>query len=94
MSKSVLRAWYGHDTFGRSVEIAERADGVFFGRVLEYNGFGKGWSKWFKTKPSFTTHVINRYTDEEVELDEPRMTWGFKPMNKFVETPRYRLPKF
>lgn len=93
MSKSIIRAWYGHDTYGRSVQVAERADGVFFGRALEFNGFGKGWSKWFKTEPSFMTHAINRYTDEEVKLEQPRMMWGFRPMNEFVETPRFRLPK-
>lgn len=90
---SVVRAWYGNDTYGRSVEVAERADGVFFARSYGYNGYGRAWGKWARTAPTFKTHTTNRYSGEVVEYETPQLFWGFNRMEQFSDTPRFRLPK-
>ena len=89
----VVRAWFGYDSYGRSVEVAERSDGQFFRRALEFNGFGKAWTKWLPTTPSFETHTTNRYTDELVAYDVPQLFWGFNRLNELTDVPKYRLPK-
>jgi hypothetical protein len=91
---SVSRAWFGSDTFGRSVEVAERSDGQFFCRFYEYNGYGKSWSKWERyDNATFETHGENRYTGERTEYTTPVLFWGFNPMKVYSNVPRFRLPK-
>lgn len=93
MGKQVVRGWHGNDTYGRAVEVAERADGVFFARCYGWNGFGKAWSKWEVWSPDWETRGVNRYTGEEVEYAEPVLYWGFQRMSQFSGTPNFRLPK-
>jgi hypothetical protein len=92
---SCVKAWFGRDTFGRGIEVAQRGDGKFFCRFYEYkNGFGKGWSKWHShDEPSFETHGVNRYSGERTTYKEPVLFWGFQPMQEIKGVLHYRLPK-
>lgn len=88
-----IRAWFGYDSAGRQVEVAERLDGVYFCRSYEYNGYGQSWTKWTATQPTFETHTTNKYSGEVVEYDTPQMFWGFNRLDELKKVPRYRLPK-
>lgn len=90
---TVSRAWYGNDTYGRSVEVAEREDGKFFARSYGYNGYGRAWSKWKLATPQWETHTTNRYTGERVEYAQPQLFWGFARLEQYSGTPKFRLPK-
>jgi len=87
--------WFaGNDTFGRSVERAQRADdGRWFSRVYEDNGYGKAWSRWTESdEPTFETHGVNAYTGDRFEHDKPRCKWGFHDMVEIDAPLRIRLP--
>jgi hypothetical protein len=88
-----VRAWSGYDSYGRSIEVAERLDGKFFWREYEYNGWGKAWSKWKEHTPSFSNKTTNVYSDEVVYFDTPQLFWGFNQMSPYVTVPKFRLPK-
>lgn len=89
-----VRFWFGNDTFGRGVEVAQRADGEFFCRFYEFNGFGKGWLKWAKhDSPNFETHGVNRYSGESFEYSKPQLFWGFQRLTEAEGPFRFRLPK-
>ena len=68
MAKAV-EAFFGHDSQCRQVEVAIREDGTWFSRVLRYNGYGLGWSKWTLTEE--LTRIVN-----------DRVEWGFKTLEK------------
>ena len=86
--------WFGTDTFGRQVEVAESDSGNFFARTYEYNGYGKSWGRWETHTPTFETTTTNAYSEEVIEhKDNPIMTWGFNRLTKSIEDlPKYRLP--
>jgi len=90
----VVELWFGRDTYGNHGEVAKRADGQYFARNTEFNGFGQGWTKWREFTPSFHTHGTNAYSGEAFEYDEPQVFWGFHKMDKCsdVSDVRYRLP--
>lgn len=75
----VQRLWFGNDSYGRRVEVAESVNGSFFGRVWQYNGYQMAWDKWTKHTPSFNSDGC--------------MEWGFNMLSE-IKNPecRYRLP--
>ena len=91
MAKAIA-AYEGSDSVGRMVEVAQREDGVFFSRQYGWNGYGNVWSKWIETEVTFQTHGTNVYSGEQYEHEVPKMSWGFKTLQKMKETPRFRLP--
>lgn len=92
MAKAIA-AWFGTSSTGKSVEVAQREDGVFFGRSYGWNGYGKAWEKWYAIDATFETHGTNAYSGERFEYDTPQMFWGFSKMESFGDdVPRFRLP--
>ena len=77
MAKAI-EAFTGIDTACRQVEAAVRTDGTWFSRVLRYNGYGLGWSRWEKT-------------NDLPRVDESRVEWGFKTLQR-VSPHGLRLP--
>lgn len=77
MTKAI-EAFTGIDTSCRQVEAAVREDGTWFSRILRYNGYGLGWSRWTET-PSLPY------------LDENRVEWGFKTLQR-INPKGLRLP--
>lgn len=76
MAKAI-EAFTGIDTYCRSVEVAIREDGTWFSRILQYNGYGLGWTKWKK--------------DRELPRCTEGVEWGFKKLRS--TTPKgLRLP--
>ncbi len=92
MSKAI-KFFKGNDTTGRNVQLAKSESGHWYGRSFEFNGYGKAWSKWFKTEPELQTTYINQITGEEGTYETPVMCWGFQKMTELDEIPRVRLPK-
>lgn len=92
----VINYWYGSDTYGRNVEVAQRKDGVYFSRYDYQNGrYGLAITKWSEHKPTFETSTKNVYSGEITHHpDSPVMTWGFQRMTKLSDTSglRLRLP--
>lgn len=85
--------WYGNDSVGRPVEVAQREDGVYFARSYEWNGYGKNWTKWKEHEASFVTTTENAYSGEVTEHPErPIMCWGFMRLTQCSDVPRFRLP--
>ncbi len=88
-----LRFFFGHDTFGRPVELAQAIDGGWYGRWYGYNGYGMGMSKWAEhDAPTFETHGINKYSGERFEYSSPVAFWGFNKLTETADIPRIRLP--
>lgn len=87
-----VRFFFGTDTFGRDVEVAESATSHWFCRVLDWNGYNRSWSKWGTHEPSFETHGTNIYTNEVFEYETPQLFWGFQKLTETKELPRVRLP--
>ena len=94
MSKA-SRVFYGNDSTGRPVEVAESVDGKWFCRFFEFNGFAKAWSKWtLCDTPTFKVRGKNVYTGEEYVIENGRvLNWGFISLTIFEKVPRYRLPE-
>ena len=95
MAKAIA-FWFGNDTFGRAVEVAQREDGIYFARQVSQRGtgikrFGKSWTRWQEHKPSWMTETENAYSGE-VFSHEPVMSWGFNRLTECNDIPRVRLP--
>ena len=93
----------GVDSYGRSVEVAQRVDGVFFFRQYGWNGFGNTWSKWQKVETEINhpaqVQCLSEYAGapDYVEIAEEdrhlRIAWGFNILRLAGTTPRVRLPE-
>lgn len=70
-------AFIGIDSYCRRVEVAVREDGTWFSRILRYNGYGLGWSRWT------LTNALPRLGD--------KVEWGFKTLEP-VSPKGLRLP--
>lgn len=77
MAKAI-EAFSGIDSQCRRVQAAIREDGQWFSRVLCYNSYGLGWTRWTKTE------ALPR-------RDENRVEWGFKTIDR-VSPKGLRLP--
>lgn len=100
MAKAV-KLYEGHDSYGRTIQVAEREDGQWFWREWGWNGFGVSWSKWGSAdKPSHPEKVRNmcEYADAEeyVEIPEDervhRIEWGFNTLRLIAGPYKVRLP--
>lgn len=93
MAKAIAY-WYGNDTFGRQVEVAQREDGVYFERhQYDAGRYGLSKTRWESHKPGFETSTKNAYTGEvSYHPENPIMTWGFQRLARCSEVPRLRLP--
>ena len=92
----VARAYFGNDSTGRPVEVAESVNGKWFCRFYEFNGFAKAWSKWSlcATPPSFKLRGTNVYSGEQFDIEKGKvLNWGFKALSLLENTPRWRLPE-
>jgi len=97
------RLYSGHDSYGRTIEVAERIDGVWFWREYGWNGYGMGWAKWqaLGEVPAHPAKVRNmcEYADapEYVEIPEAeradRIEWGFNTFRIVPGPYRLRLPE-
>lgn len=95
------RLYFGYDSYGRSIEVAERVDGAWFWRDYGWNGYGNAWSKWqphetptFPSKVKCSIECANspEYIEIAKEDRENRIEWGFNTL-KIVSGPhRLRLP--
>lgn len=83
MAKAI-KAWFGTDTYGRHVEVAQREDGKFFARHEHFNGYAKANTPWYSHNPTFETHGVNAYSGEEFEYSEPQLFWGFNKMSCYA----------
>jgi len=98
MAKAI-QAFFGTDTYGSHINVAQREDGVWFARwqhELSINGLIRVcWSKWTKhPEPIFLTKEKNVYSDEYIDLPEGKfIEWGFNKLEKIDGPLRYRLPK-
>ena len=87
------RFFSGHDTYGRSVELAQAVDGNWYGRTFDYNGYGCNWSKWIEhDAPEFETVGENKYTGEKFTYEKPVAFWGFNKLTEHDDIPRVVLP--
>ncbi len=91
MTKAI-RGFFGTDTYGRSVERAQRDDGVWFARFVEFNGYSNAFCKWYKDDPHYITETTNAYSGEVTQHD-PIMAWGWNKMTEYDLPLRFRLPK-
>lgn len=101
MAKAI-RLYSGHDTYGCRIEMAERADGVWYWREYHWNGYGMGWSKWasYGKVPTFPSQVRNlceigngpEFTDIPEEHRANRVDWGFNTLRIVPGPHRVRLP--
>lgn len=83
MAKAI-KIFIGTDTFGRGVEVAQRADGVYFERHQFDNGrYGLSTTRWSVHEPSFITEGVNAYSGEPFKYESPVMTWGFQNLREF-----------
>ena len=78
MAKAIA-LFTGIDTFTRHVHVAVREDGQQFYRNYDFNGYGKGWTKW-------------RALNNPVPIKEDRCEWGFKTLSKAESAKGIRLP--
>jgi hypothetical protein len=60
----------GRDTYGRTVDAAQREDGIWFSRYQCFNGYGVGMTKWRKDKD--LSSLIR---------DDNRLDWGFQKLD-------------
>ena len=81
----------GCDTFGRRVEVAQRADGRWFSRCYRFNGYAVAPTKWTATEVTWMTESVDA-KGEPVTFREPVMTWGFQRLDR-TNLGRIRLPK-
>ena len=77
MAKAI-ESFIGIDSQCRRVEAAIREDGKWFSRVLRFNGYGLGWSRWTETEE------LPRHGEDLVE-------WGFKTLER-ISPKGLRLP--
>lgn len=95
MAKAI-RVFLGTDTFGRQVEVAQRADGIYFERHQFDNGsYGMATSKWEEHQADFTTTFVNAYDGSQGTYDKPVMKWGFQELKEFNNSNnefKFRLP--
>ena len=94
MSKAI-KAFFGSDTYGRSVERAQRDDGVWFSRAVEFNGYANAFCKWYQDEPHYITETkmqVEQGVFENVKHD-PIMAWGWNRMTEYDAPLRFRLPK-
>ncbi len=98
MAKAI-KLWYGKDTFGNSVEVAQREDGVCFSRHDYRNDYGQlSTTKWQYHEPSFAIKTTNAYSGDIIEHpDDPIMCWGFQRLSLIASVDdgdkiRLRLP--
>lgn len=101
MAKAI-KLYSGNNSCGTPVEVAQRADGVWFVRFREYNGYGMGWSKWSAREvqdPVFPAKVRRMVDDNGPEYaDIPenqrhlRLEFGFTTLRLVPGQNRLRLP--
>lgn len=90
-----IRLFFGTDTFGKRVEVAQGVDNIWFSRVYEFNGYAVAWSRWQEYSPEWITTVENQYTGEVSQVEDGRiMAWGFQRLTECTKEsmPRLRLP--
>tara|TARA_R100000049_G_C1893557_1_gene45814 strand:- start:44 stop:328 length:285 start_codon:yes stop_codon:yes gene_type:complete len=90
----VQRFFFGHDTYGKSVEVAQSESGEWFGRVYQTGPY-PGYDKWTKYEPHWQTETTNAY-DNTVSKHEPVLLWGWNKLQEILDDgrglPRCRLP--
>lgn len=102
MAKAIA-AYFGNDSYGRSIEVSKRVDGTWFYRSYGWNGYGKTWSKWTQWNPEGEIHpkrircaIECANAPEFIEIPEDEQEnmiwWGWNTFTKFSETPKFRLP--
>lgn len=93
--------FYGSDSLGRDVEVAQSINGLWFCRRKEWNGYANAYGKWSPTNtPTHPKKVLNQVecynSPEYIELSEEeslkRIEWGFTNLRKFEGKLNYRLP--
>lgn len=101
MAKSV-DVWCGNTSYGNSVEVAKREDGVFFHRERIKSSFGTSWSRWMQYNDvSHPTHLVNQLdscpVDEKLIPLDPKeqydyIEYGFNILVRCTGSIPYRLP--
>jgi len=91
MSKT-KRAFFGSNSYGMSIEVAESDTGNWFQRSYGFNGYGKSWGKWLPFIPSWSLSYTNVYTREVSEREKPALEFGFSVLTEYNDAPRFRLP--
>lgn len=95
MAKAIA-LFVGYSSNGNPIEVAQRADGVYFWREYCWNGFGRTWSKWlaYTNEVTFVTEGENQYTGEKFAIEAGKvMAWGWNTLTRCVaEKISYRLP--
>lgn len=89
-------AFFGSDSFGRSVEVAQSVAGVWYSREYAFNGYAMAWAKWAKLDkaPTYMTEGENKYTGEKYTIESGKvLNWGFSSLTKYDQTPKFRLPE-
>lgn len=86
------RVFFGTNSYGVSVEVAESETGAWYQRSYGFNGYGNSWGKWSGFAPSWSTSYVNVYTRETHQREEPALEYGFRILTEFKEVPRYKLP--
>lgn len=89
------RAYFGHNSQGVSVDVAQAINGKWYRRYYEFNGYAVAAGKWtLIDAPSFRTSATNAYTGEVTTItDENQICEGFCYLNIFSKTPAFRLPE-
>lgn len=86
-----IKLWFGHDSYGRGVEVAQREDGQYFARTCGR----RLTTKWSPYTPTFETTTTNVYSGEVTHHPEaPIMYWGFNRLTECkADKINVRLPK-
>lgn len=93
--------YYGSNTYGVPVEVAQSENGKWFARFYEWNGYARCWSKWEEVEaPKYVKRMVNPIhigdSPEFVDIPESeqhmRVEWGFQYLNLVPGPYRLRLP--
>lgn len=89
------QAFFGNDSTGRAITVAQSVTGEWFMREYSFNGYAMAWTKWavMPVAPTFKTKGFNQYSGEEYTIENGKvMEWGFSTLNKVEGKISYRLP--
>lgn len=107
-AQNPIKAYFGNDSYGRKVNVAQRSDGTWFQRcegefLNPYNGITQlQMGKWRMMDEApkhptrmkyFSDNAEQEYYEIPEDKIEETIEWGFNYLKTFgVNLPKWRLP--